>query len=62
MSRRHGLRKFRKATFMNLEDRNVAFLNLSARTHGLATSAAEISRAAATSCSASQGRSSPPIP
>jgi hypothetical protein len=31
MSRQPGLQKFRKATFMNLEDRKVAFLNLGRR-------------------------------
>jgi hypothetical protein len=31
MSRRQGPRKVRKATFMNLEDRKVAFLNLPRR-------------------------------
>jgi hypothetical protein len=28
-----GRRKFRNATFLNLQDRNVAFLNLSGFTH-----------------------------
>jgi hypothetical protein len=31
MTRRGGPQKFRKATFMNLEDRKVAFLNLGRR-------------------------------
>jgi hypothetical protein len=33
MSRRLGLRKFRKATFMNLEDRKATFLNLCGGIH-----------------------------